>query len=164
MLQLLNLSISQLHTHCPFCLVYFFTFTSKFLHILQVSAYMALPDGPYLTSICYLFPLLCAPIGLCTFSFISLIMHYCNYSFHCLSSPVDHKLHEGRSHVHLVHNYISSSITEPECISYSISNYVREQGQSVIIKHHPNRTCAINEQLIKWENTANAKITKSSHC
>lgn len=105
-----NISASQLYTQCPFYLLYFLTFTSKLLLILQPQ-----PTYPFQVNHLWLldyirFPLH-APVGFCAFSFTSLIMYYYSYMFHFLASPMDHKFHEGRSHVRPVHNDASSSDT-----------------------------------------------------
>lgn len=105
--QLLNyakISLDFSASHWPFYLANLLNFTRKLV---------CLPGRSSLTFILHYVPLLCALIRVCTFSFISLITHYCNYLFHFLSSPLDHNLHEGRSHVDLVHNYISISNTVP---------------------------------------------------
>lgn len=139
---------SQLHTHCPLHLAYFFP--GKLLLTLQVSAYISLLGRTSLISRLYWALLWRVPIGHCSFSSISLIMHHCNYLFHFLYFPPDHKVHEGRDHVHLIH-YIYPALTQgPGFISHSISNYIREGGQSVRIKHHPNRSYAVNEPMSQW--------------
>lgn len=80
-----NISASQLYTQCPFYLLYFLTFTSKLLLILQPQ-----PTYPFQVNHLWLldyirFPLR-APVGFCAFSFTSLIMYYYSYMFHFLAS------------------------------------------------------------------------------